>query len=83
MSNEIFQQNVRNHTGLIDTSATHQIIRCYAAGLRFSYAWSAEDAQAQAKKILADGPHNGMNNNKVSVEIRERGNFVPHYEGDE
>lgn len=47
------------------TTATHQIVRDVHGAIDFSYAWTREEAEAQ---VAAFGG-----------EIRERGEFVPHY----
>ena len=47
------------------TTAPFQIVRDAHGALDFSYAWTREEAEAQAAAY--------------GGEIRERGEFVPHY----
>jgi len=47
------------------TTALFQIVKDVHCAIDFSYAWTREEAEAQV------AAHGG--------EIRERGNFVPHY----
>lgn len=82
-TNEAFMPEARNYKNLIETTMQFQIVREYAAGLDFCYAQTAEQAETIKKEFMARGPHVGRNNNRVSVEILERGEFVPHYKYDE
>lgn len=53
------------------TTATHQIVGDAHCQVVFSYAWEEKGATQEYVRMCANGRNN--------VQIRERGEFVPHY----
>lgn len=53
------------------TTATHQIVGDAHCQVVFSYAWDKSQATQEYVRMCANGRKN--------VQVRDRGEFVPHY----